>query len=187
MNELKGSRICLRPFQAADIDLIEKLGTTPLYHQSAGFAIVRNATEVQQVLHIYQKRSESFVIVQQATGAAIGLVELNQRGVDPASGLDRTRELGFILLQEYWGQGYMTEALQVLLGWAFPQLALTEVWAGHYENNQRSARLLQKIGFEFRYEVTLPFKFIEQTQEKYYLLTPTRWQRLREKTNFFPG
>ncbi|WP_261807373.1 GNAT family N-acetyltransferase [Lapidilactobacillus luobeiensis] len=184
MMKLSGSRIYLRPFQNTDGPLVNKLGTTPLYHQTAGFAIVRNAGECQQVLTIFQQRPDSFVIVRRADEQPVGLVELNLRGVDPASGLDRTRELGFVLLQEYWGQGLMTEALQVLLDWAFPHLNLTEVWAGHYENNERSARLLQKIGFEFRYDVALPFKFIEQTNEKYYLLTANSWQRLREKMDF---
>lgn len=179
--ELTSTRLILRRFDASDLALIETLGTTPLYHQTAGFATIQSPAAAEQVLHIYEKRPESYVIVSRATGQALGLVELSERGVDPASGLDRTRELGFLLLASAWGQGYMTEAITCLLDDAFPRLQLTEVWAGHYETNQRSAHLLQKIQFKFAYEVTLPFPFFEQTVEKYYLLTASDWQRFRNK------
>ncbi|WP_125768142.1 GNAT family N-acetyltransferase [Lapidilactobacillus wuchangensis] len=178
---LTTKRLLLRRFNETDLDFIETLGTTPLYHQTAGFAKIQNEEQGKQILHVYQKRSESYLIVEQRTQQKLGLVELSERTVDPKSDLYATRELGFLLLQSAWGKGYMTEAVTALLDDAFPRLQLREVWAGHYENNQRSANFLQKIGFQYRYEVTLPFYFFEQTVEKYYLLTASDWQRFRSE------
>ena len=178
---LTTSRLLLRRFNETDLAFIETLGTTPLYHQTAGFAKIQSEVQGQQILNVYQRRTESYLIITQKKKKKIGLIELNERSVDPQSELYATRELGFLLLQSAWGQGYMTEAVTALLDDAFPRLQLREIWAGHYENNQRSAIFLQKMGFQYRYEVTLPFYFFEQTVEKYYLLTVSDWQRFRNK------
>lgn len=42
----------------------------------------------------------------------------------------------------------MHEALEAGLAWAFGELDLHRVMANHLPRNQRSARLLQRLGFE---------------------------------------
>ncbi|GAB3784238.1 GNAT family N-acetyltransferase [Dyella agri] len=46
------------------------------------------------------------------------------------------------------GQGIMHEALQAGLDWAFGELDLHRVMANHLPRNERSARLLARLGFE---------------------------------------
>ena len=177
---LKGKRIFLRPFTNEDLPLVEWLGTHKLYHETAGFAEIHNDRMAQQVLAAYMRRANNYVICDLETDDALGFVELNERGVDQRSHLDQTREVGFVLKEEFWGNGYMTEALNLLFNYAFVQLKISVIWAGHYENNRHSERLLRKLGFEFKYEVQLPFAFIEQKTQKYYLLTASNWQRFRD-------
>lgn len=180
---LEGKRIYLRPFIEDDLAFIQRLGTNELYKETAGFATIHNVEEATKILHIYQQHPNDYVICLKDSNQQIGFVELSERGVDERSNLVNTRELGFILQQEYWSQGYMTEALILVIDEAFTKLKFSEIWAGHYENNHRSAQFLQKMGFEFKYDVQLPFPFIEQENEKYYLLTPSNWQRFREKSH----
>lgn len=180
---LESQRIYLRPFADGDLSLIQKLGSDELYRKTAGFATIHNLDEAQKILKIYQQHPNDYVICLKATDQPIGFVELSERGVDERSHLADTRELGFILLQEFWRQGYMTEALTLALDYAFTELKVSEVWAGHYENNHASANLLQKMGFEFKYDLQMPLPFIEQEDEKYYLLTPSKWQRFRDKSH----
>lgn len=60
---------------------------------------------------------------------------------------NRRAELGFALAQAYWGHGYMTEMLRVLLQFAFTEMQLHRLTADTDPNNQPSIRLLEKLGF----------------------------------------
>ncbi|MBV8660237.1 MAG: ribosomal protein S5-alanine N-acetyltransferase [Burkholderiales bacterium] len=57
-------------------------------------------------------------------------------------------QLGYSLADAYWGQGYMREALTTALAWAFEALNLHRIAANHLPDNQRSAALLAKLGFQ---------------------------------------
>jgi [ribosomal protein S5]-alanine N-acetyltransferase len=72
--------------------------------------------------------------------------------------------LGFGLDHAHVGQGFMTEALQSVLGFAFGPLELHRVMANHVPGNERSARLLERLGFE------------REGYAKAYLRLDGRWQ-----------
>jgi ribosomal-protein-alanine N-acetyltransferase len=56
--------------------------------------------------------------------------------------------LGYGVATRAQGQGIMHEALQAGLDWAFGELDLHRVMANHLPRNERSARLLARLGFE---------------------------------------
>lgn len=56
--------------------------------------------------------------------------------------------LGYGVAARAQGQGIMHEALQAGLAWAFGELGLHRVMANHMPRNERSARLLARLGFE---------------------------------------
>jgi RimJ/RimL family protein N-acetyltransferase len=56
--------------------------------------------------------------------------------------------LGIVLGEkEYWGQGYGTDAITTLLGFAFKQMNLHRVHLPTYEYNKRAIRCYEKCGF----------------------------------------
>lgn len=55
--------------------------------------------------------------------------------------------LGYSIAAEYQGGGYMTEALQVALRYVFDELHMHRILANYLPHNQRSGRLLRKLGF----------------------------------------
>jgi len=56
-------------------------------------------------------------------------------------------EIGFWLSPEYWGQGYMSEALTPIVQFSFEVLVLQRLYAYHMARNLASGRVLQKNGF----------------------------------------
>ncbi|MGB9107062.1 MAG: GNAT family N-acetyltransferase [Telluria sp.] len=56
--------------------------------------------------------------------------------------------LGFSLCQDFQGQGLMHEALRCAIDFVFKELALHRVMANYRPENERSHRLLQRLGFE---------------------------------------
>lgn len=58
-------------------------------------------------------------------------------------------ELGYWLGEPYWGLGYMSEAAPHIVRFAFEDLNLERIEAGHFFGNAGSARVLLRCGFEY--------------------------------------
>ncbi|WP_183308266.1 GNAT family N-acetyltransferase [Dysgonomonas hofstadii] len=50
--------------------------------------------------------------------------------------------------EPYWGKGYATETVRLLLNFAFEALNLLRVYTNIYEYNTGSMKVLEKVGFE---------------------------------------
>lgn len=70
--------------------------------------------------------------------------DINLRKVDRFQG---TAELGYWLSEDYWRQGYMSEAAKKVLELA-KKLKLRRVQAGVFRGNKASAGLLKSLGFK---------------------------------------
>ena len=60
---------------------------------------------------------------------------------------DQGINLGYALGHSYWRRGFMTEALQAIVEWAFSQPSIFRVWAVCDLENEASAGLLESNGF----------------------------------------
>ena len=56
--------------------------------------------------------------------------------------------LGYWIGRRHWGQGYATEALEALAGYAFRSFGGNLTGAGVFADNPASRRVLEKLGFE---------------------------------------
>lgn len=61
----------------------------------------------------------------------------------------RIAEVGYTLARGGWGRGIATEAVAGLLGWLFDAQGVTRVTAMVHPDNLRSARVLERCGFDF--------------------------------------
>jgi ribosomal-protein-alanine N-acetyltransferase len=57
-------------------------------------------------------------------------------------------ELGYELLPENWGKGYMNEAVTAALQFAFNEMKIHRVYATTYTGNTRSQKVLEKLSFQ---------------------------------------
>lgn len=87
----------------------------------------------------------SLVLVERGDrgGAILGVCHFNQivRGAFQAA------YLGYSLDRGAEGRGLMAEALAAALGYAFAELELHRVMASYMPRNERSGRLLKRLGF----------------------------------------
>jgi RimJ/RimL family protein N-acetyltransferase len=89
----------------------------------------------------------------------------------------RRAEIGFVLGRPAWGQGYMREALDTLLGHAFGAMDLNRIEADTDPRNQASMRMLERLGFAR--EGLLPERWIvdgEVSDSVLYGLLRRHWQ-----------
>lgn len=56
-------------------------------------------------------------------------------------------EVGYDLKEEFWGNGYMQEAIKEIIAFAIAEMNIKEIIACIYIDNQRSIRLVEKLGF----------------------------------------
>lgn len=85
----------------------------------------------------------SFAI--EVEGAAVGGIGL----VLQTDIFRRSAEIGYWLSEDYWGRGIVTEAVKAFTEWSFANFDLCRIYAGVFEWNRASARVLEKCGFEF--------------------------------------
>lgn len=57
-----------------------------------------------------------------------------------------TCSFAYMLAEEFWGQGYGTEALRAALDFAFTELKVTAVEADHMAENEASGAVMRKAG-----------------------------------------
>jgi RimJ/RimL family protein N-acetyltransferase len=60
---------------------------------------------------------------------------------------DQGINLGYLLARPSWGQGFMSEALNAIVEWAFTNPSVFRVWAVCDVENTASARLLERNAF----------------------------------------
>ncbi len=59
---------------------------------------------------------------------------------------ETTAEIGYILLDKYWGRGYASEILKALIDYSFTVLGLHRVFGKCDERNGASAKVMEKCG-----------------------------------------
>lgn len=60
----------------------------------------------------------------------------------------RIGEIGYYFRREFWGQGYAFEAVSALIAYCAGTLGLERLWASVDNENDRSKRLIERLGFE---------------------------------------
>lgn len=60
----------------------------------------------------------------------------------------RSAEIGYWLGEPFWNKGIVTEAVQMMIRYAFNNLKIIRLFTGVFEYNKASRRVLEKCGFK---------------------------------------
>ena len=143
--ELTGDRVLLRPPQRADVEAVVRLETDPECRRYLG-----GPAGPEQVAALrasaFTPRRGAYVVTVVGTGEVAGTLFLErQRG---------ELELSYLFLPEFWGRGLALEACTLLLDWAAAEGDDETVIAVTQTANHRSLRLLARLGFHEREQMT---------------------------------
>lgn len=78
-------------------------------------------------------------------------------------------EVGYDLKEEFWGNGYMQEAMKEIIAFAIAEMHIKEIIACIYIDNQRSILLVEKLGFVLSGSSSEFFRNKEYLHNKYSL------------------
>ena len=145
---LRSRRVFLRPAEREDIptflqwladgDVSEGLATR------APWSRVAEESWFDELQRAQNKTIWHFVICLREGGRPIGFCALHD--VDPVNG---STELGIGIGEtSEWDKGYGTEAMHVLLDFAFGELRLHRVFLHVFDFNERAIHVYERIGFQ---------------------------------------
>lgn len=143
-------RLLLRRFTEDDAAFVLRQLNEPSWLANIGDRGVRSLEEAkrylrEKVVAPYGEHGFGMYLLEaRETGVPVGMCGLVRRDALPDA------DIGFALLEEQQGRGYAEEVARAVVGHAFADLGLARLLGIVKPSNQRSARLLQKLGFEPR-------------------------------------
>lgn len=141
-------RITLRPWREEDAEVMFRWASNPAVGPIAGWPAHRSVEESREIIRTVFSAPETYAIVLKESDEPIGAAAIKSgEGVSPSLQGYGDAELGYWLAEPFWGRGIMTEVVGVLIERAFGELGYDRLWAGYYEGNDRSRRVMEKCGF----------------------------------------
>ncbi len=159
----------LRPITVDDVELLVALDSDPEVMRYISGGKPSSRAETERI--VLQTLGHRWLGFERDTGAFVGWF-----GIRPSTA--KSRELGYRLRREMWGQGYATEGSQALIELAFTQPGVEYVRAETMAVNTRSRAVMERSGL--RYVRTFHLEWddpIDGTEhgEVEYEITKERW------------
>ena len=155
MPVLETERLTLRCFDGGDAAFILRLLNEPSFIENIADKGVRTLDDARAYIEsgpVASYRKHGFglwCVAQRETDVPIGMCGLIRREV-----LEDV-DLGYAFLPEHTGHGFALEAAEACLGFARGRLGLARLVAVVSAGNERSIRLLRKLGFQYERMVRL--------------------------------
>jgi len=144
--KLETERLVLRPLSYKDIDNVFLLFSNPNVMKYDSGYVMTDKREAKEYVEMSMRDTGNGIVwgfEEKGTGAFIGTGGLKNWCESSSA------EIGLIIDERYWNQKYGSEAVKKIVEFAFQTLRLAYVYATTLPENQRSIRLLQRLGFRF--------------------------------------
>ena len=142
---LRGRRVFLRPPAAHDRDAFLALNRASVRaHRGLAHPATTPGRYDEFLAKSKRPDEASFLIFRAEDDAVLGSIRLSVI----VRGAFQSAFLGYMIGAPYLRRGYMTEALQLLLGYAFRELKLHRVEANILPGNDASLALVRRAGFQ---------------------------------------
>ncbi|MDH5163015.1 GNAT family N-acetyltransferase [Heyndrickxia oleronia] len=141
-------RLVLRLFQKSDAEAVTKLCNNYNIYKNTlylpyPYTLEDALTWIGHHLdHFNADKSYEFAITDKENGRVYGAIALSNNKKF------NNGELAYWIGEEFWGNGYATEAAQAILRFAFDEKKYHKVFARYFHSNQASGRVMQKLGMK---------------------------------------
>ncbi|MDQ6623937.1 MAG: GNAT family N-acetyltransferase [Verrucomicrobiota bacterium] len=153
---LSTARLRLREMSTADDALMLEILNDPPFLEfiaDRGVRTLAGARDYieEKILPSYGEFGFGFYIVElKESGVPIGMCGLVKRPT-----LEEV-DVGFSILERFWGSGYATEAARALMRHGFEALGIPRIVGVTAPHNVRSSAVLEKLGLRFEKMIHLP-------------------------------
>ncbi|MBP3704348.1 MAG: GNAT family N-acetyltransferase [Clostridia bacterium] len=141
---IETERLLLRRWTQQDMNGFLRFAADPGVMMAAGARPVLTPEEARADLKRCMDDPYCFAITLKSTGEIVGKIkyqtDFRRLHVNSAS-------VGYELARQYWGNGYMTEALRGMVRHAFDVMGMDIMGISHFTENERSRRVIERAGF----------------------------------------
>ena len=156
MGVLETDRLLLRKLTPDDAEFTLRLLNEPSFLHFIGDRGVRTHEQARKyildrIVASYEQFGFGLYLVEiKDSSAAAGICGLIKR-----EGMDDV-EIGFAFLPEFWSRGYGVESAQAVMDFGREALGIKRIVAIANPDNERSFKLLEKIGLRYERLIQLP-------------------------------
>ena len=153
--ELDTERLRLRAFTDDDAPWYLEQFSRPETVEGQGYAPPIDLAGAIEEMHQYgdqpfrERRGVRWAICLRAEDGTVSPVPIGSCALlDWEDGPPARAEVGYSLEPAQWGHGYATEALQAIQRYGFDVMRLERIEALVWERNDRSIKVLERLGYE---------------------------------------
>ena len=150
MPDLTGNRIFLREYTSSDLDMVHQWmsDSEVMKFLSWGPTKTRDETFIQLadfMRHRFEEDRQGYYwpIVLKSSHQVVGHVDLRWISKKYGGG---DGSVGYFMNRSYWGKGYMTEAVKLVIDFGFSQLGMHKISASCIKGNIASEKIMIKCG-----------------------------------------
>lgn len=173
MKTLVTNRLILRELKLDDVEDFYAYCKKPVIGPMAGWAPHQSLQQSYEILKMMIKENEVWGITIKPSNQVVGTIGLHVRNFDNA--IKNQKEIGYVIDDPYWGQGYALEAVRAVLRYAFETVELDRVLCGHATHNHQSKRVIEKARFKYTHQemrdhydhTKIEIKMYEMTKKDY--------------------
>ena len=160
---LETDRLYLREILPSDDEKMFEMDSDPEVYKFLGRKPIRDIDQsrkmIKNIIHQYEENGIGrWAIIEKGSNDFMGWTGFKLEK-EELNGNSNYYDLRFRLLRKYWGKGYITEATKAAIEYAFEKLDINELCSMTLVSNEKSQRVLDKLGFN------LIEKFMYQGEE----------------------
>lgn len=147
--ELETGRLHLRKVTMDDAEAIYRYGSSENVARYVTWDAHRTLEDAKGFVRFAEGRYESgqiapWGIVLKESGEFVGTIDFVAWNTE-----SEVAEIGYVLAEEHWGKGIITEAAAEVVRFGFEQMKLGRIQARCFTENAGSARVMEKVGMRF--------------------------------------
>ena len=148
---LETERLILRPWEETDAEDLYEYAKDTRVGPVCGWMPHTDAENSREIIRDVLSGPGNFAVCPKETGRPAGSIGLMIGAAGNIGLPDTEGEIGYWIAVPFWGRGLMPEAAEAVIRHAFEDVGLETIWAGYFDGNDRSRRVLEKCGFVYHH------------------------------------
>ncbi len=176
-------RLILRRYTEKDAESLYKYASDESIGTAAGWPPHKSIEESLHVIKTVFSEKDTYAICFKEDDRVIGSIGIKTGNNTDLTERDDECEIGYWLGAPFQNQGIMTEAALEILRYAFSTLRMKTVWAGHYDGNLKSRRVMEKCGMKYHHTTDeVPVPLLSETRKGHvFFITKEMWENNSSK------
>lgn len=143
-------RLILRPWGENDLEDFYEYARVDGVGQMAGWLPHKDIEESRTILQMFIEHKKTLALELKENGKVIGSLGIERiKDLSEIPEELQGREIGYVLSKDYWGRGFMPEAVSAVIDYCFCVLHYDYLTCAHFIRNNQSRRVIEKSGFAF--------------------------------------